>query len=429
MLALFKCNYAQVEDATVKQLIDEIFQVPTPSSVIPERSNPESEESRPRPPVASPQNPVPESTCSSCAAIAENPSLTPKTSNPCGIGECVPYYLCLNGTIITSGEGILDVRIGGDDDPEPERHPCPDFFDTCCSLKSEQIVETKVKPLIGKPEKCGIRNKNGAVFNLIERQNESQFAEFPWVVAIIHKVHDNDVIVNVYKCGGTLINPSVIMTAAHCVVDLKEKHDIMTRVGEWDTQTLNEPFPHQDRAVVDVLIHEHYTRGSHFNDVALLFLEKPVELAENVNTICLPPQDFVFDHQRCFATGWGKDKFGKDGLYQVILKRIELPVVPHVECESKLRETRLGKYFKLDPSFICAGGESGRDTCQGDGGSPFSCEIPQNPHGQYYLAGEVAWGIGCFDPIPGVYVNIAKFRHWVDKVFDERNIDKSFYIA
>lgn len=51
----------------------------------------------------------------------------------------------------------------------------------------------------------------------------------------------------------------------------------------------------------------------------------------------------------------GKDKFGKDGLYQVILKRIELPVVPRDECELKLRDTRLGRYFKLDPSFICAG--------------------------------------------------------------------------
>lgn len=51
----------------------------------------------------------------------------------------------------------------------------------------------------------------------------------------------------------------------------------------------------------------------------------------------------------------GKDKFGKDGLYQVILKRVELPVVPSEECQQKLRDTRLGRHFVLDPSFICAG--------------------------------------------------------------------------
>lgn len=168
-------------------------------------------------------------------------------------------------------------------------------------------------------------------------------------------MHDNDAVVSVYKCGGSLIHPGVVMTVAHCVVDLKNEHGIMIRAGEWDTQTVNEPYPHQDRAVVEVLVHEHYTRGSHFNDIALLFLDNPVELAENVNTACLPPQDFAFDHQRCFATGWGKDKFGKDGLYQVILKRIELPVVPSGECQFELRDTRLGKHFLLDPSFICAG--------------------------------------------------------------------------
>lgn len=85
VLALFKCNWGQ-EDATVKQLIDEIFQVPSQkpeNSVISESPSPESPESRPRPPVASPPSPMPESTCSSCAAIAENPSLTPKVSNVC----------------------------------------------------------------------------------------------------------------------------------------------------------------------------------------------------------------------------------------------------------------------------------------------------------------------------------------------------------
>lgn len=38
---------------------------------------------------------------------------------PCEVGECTPYYLCLNGSIITSGEGILDVRLGAEDDPMP----------------------------------------------------------------------------------------------------------------------------------------------------------------------------------------------------------------------------------------------------------------------------------------------------------------------
>lgn len=71
----------------------------------------------------------------------------------------------------------------------------------------------------------------------------------------------------------------------------------------------------------------------------------------------------------------------------------------------------------------------GRDTCQGDGGSPLSCEIPHGQNGQYYLGGEVAWGIGCFDPIPGVYVNVAKYRHWIDHVFEQRNIEQTFYIA
>ncbi len=78
------------------------------------------------------------------------------------------------------------------------------------------------------------------------------------------------------------------------------------RAGEWDTQTKDEIFPHQDRYVSEIVIHEEYYKGGLFNDIALLFLDKPVEIAENVNTVCLPPQDYVFDGSRCFASGWGK---------------------------------------------------------------------------------------------------------------------------
>lgn len=128
--------------------------------------------------------------------------------------------------------------------------------------------------------------------------------EFPWTVAILKEEKALDKVLNVYQCGGSLIHPSVVLTAAHCVSE-KVPSTLKIRAGEWDTQTKDEIFPHQDRQVSEYIIHERYYKGGLFNDVALLFLVKPVEIAENVNTICLPPQNQNFDLQRCFASGWG----------------------------------------------------------------------------------------------------------------------------
>lgn len=55
---------------------------------------------------------------------------------------------------------------------------------------------------------------------------------------------------------------------------------------------------------------------------------------------------------------------GKAGEYQVILKKIDLPIVPRGKCVDLLKKTRLGPNYKLHESFICAGGEIGKDTCQ-----------------------------------------------------------------
>lgn len=151
------------------------------------------------------------------------------------------------------------------------------------------------------------------------------------------------------------------------------------RAGEWDTQTKNELFPHTDHDVQDLIVHKDFYKGGLFNDIALLFLKNPVQLEQHISTICLPPQDAIFDGSRCFASGWGKDVwtmkqhrtktfvlftgkdvFGKEGKYQVILKKIELPVVPFTPCQESLRKTRLGKRFNLHNSFICAGGEPGK---------------------------------------------------------------------
>lgn len=75
--------------------------------------------------------------------------------------------------MITDGTGILDVRLGADDDPEPERHPCAQFFQTCCFEKSE---EPNIVP-VEKREGCGWRNPKGIAFELKERNGESQYGE------------------------------------------------------------------------------------------------------------------------------------------------------------------------------------------------------------------------------------------------------------
>lgn len=49
---------------------------------------------------------------------------------------------------------------------------------------------------------------------------------------------------------------------------------------------------------------------------------------------------------------------------QNILKKIDLPIVDREKCVELLRRTRLGQHYHLHDSFICAGGELGKDTCQ-----------------------------------------------------------------
>merc|ERR1712177_171307 len=339
--------------------------------------------------------------------------------------ECVPYYQCDDGVIITDGGGLIDIR-NGFGILSPEDSKCEGFLDVCC--QDPDFSAPPPTPIKQYKPKCGQRHQNGLGVRIQGfKEGESQFGEWPHMCAVLSEEavvvtdpgytqqQEEEETVNLYQCGGSLIAPDTILTAAHCVDKFRQNPaSLKIRCGEWNTQDQNEPRPHQDRYVINLDIHPAFNGKNLANDWALLYTAQPFDLQEHIDTICLPQPGEQFAGDTCFATGWGKDKFGAAGQYQVVLKEIDLPVVRHDQCEAKLRTTRLGRRFKLDDSFICAGGQDGKDTCKGDGGSPLVCPSKYDPY-TYIQAGVVAWGIGCGeDNVPGVYAAVAESVCWVD---------------
>lgn len=249
----------------------------------------------------------------------------------------------------------------------------------------------------------------------------AKFGEFPWMAAVLTEetVGSLPYKLSVYACGGVLIHKQVVLTVAHCIEKIKLK-TFKVRLGEWDTQTEDEPVPYQERMVQSFVIHPKYKPSILLNDLAVLFLEHPVNFDYNVDVICMPKQNFTLPYADCFASGWGKDIFGVEGRYEVIMKKIQLPLVARETCEKNLRHTRLGNRFRLDGSFICAGGEKNVDTCYGDGGSPLVCSVDSSA--SLTLLGLVSWGINCgLSNVQGVYVNVAMFREWIEREMAVKN--------
>ena len=102
--------------------------------------------------------------------------------------------------------------------------------------------------------------------------------------------------------------------------------DLFVRCGEWDTRRVVEPIPHQDRPVVDVAVHPGFDRKNLTDNVALLFTETPFILGHSLDKICLPSSNYDsnsrYNWDECVSTGWGKDQFGDEGEFQVVLKQV-----------------------------------------------------------------------------------------------------------
>lgn len=272
---------------------------------------------------------------------------------------------------------------------------------------------------------CGVRSSNYISPRVLGE--EASEGEFPWMAAVFSEgAMVNNQPQLEYKCGASIIHPEVLLTVAHCVADSQKTYHI--KAGMLDVQTEDGVSGTQQLRVNRVIVHPRFNKQTLEYDVAILILNSPLMLSENVNTVCLPVSDLGDREDKiCHVSGWGKDKFGDSGTLQTVLKKVELSLVPSRQCQTRIRN-KLKRMYRLPSSIICAGGEQGKDTCQGDGGSALVCTLPDHTD-TYYEIGFVVGGIGCGeDNTPGLYANILQFKDWIDQQFDNNKFEKTYDI-
>ncbi|MGP4018222.1 S1 family peptidase [Saccharopolyspora sp. 5N708] len=209
----------------------------------------------------------------------------------------------------------------------------------------------------------------------------------PWVVALVDD-YDRQI------CGGTLVSPIKVVTAAHCTVnpitgEQRSPAEIRAIAGRTDLRS--------DLGVVGeverIWAHPDYQNYVNGDDIAVLTLrtpmpQRPLAMVGPGETAPYRPGTIG----RVF--GWGRTS--ESGPPSDTLRSVEIPIASDETCHRA--------YSNFDSrSMFCAGvPEGGSDACAGDSGGPIVAD------GR--LIGVVSYGTGCGRPnTPGVYTRLASY--------------------
>ncbi|MEU6118138.1 serine protease [Streptomyces sp. NPDC047117] len=241
-----------------------------------------------------------------------------------------------------------------------------------------------------------------AADSVIVGGRQVQASSSPWVVALASRERFGDERSGQF-CGGVLVGPSTVLTAAHCMgkdvlgASPDAVPDLRVIVGRTDLRGR----AGREMATRSVWINPSYDATTNAGDFAVVRLRgtapgRALPMAGTYDRAYRPGTPAA-------VYGWG-DTTG-NGTYSSVLRAARVQVMPDASCRRAYPKSVDGTY---DPaSMLCAGTQQGgHDACQGDSGGPLVA------NGR--LVGLVSWGTGCGEAgKPGVYTRVSAARQAV----------------